>query len=427
VQIGRAKDSVITAFLCNTGEVPLMIDAIVIEGGSRFSIVSGTAPLMIPPDSCHAVELRFSPDAVGSYLADLHLLIRRGGNQYDTISTTLQGNGIDIGVQVLTPVLDFGGVPVGGWRDSIAVVLLNSGGSPIEVSAADAGPDLAQFTMQGGGGTFMLAPGETGVMTLRFAPVALGKTNGGLSLQVAGLDEPLHVSLFGEGICDVGGAGVELRLPALSAAAGELVSIPLVIPSAGNAVALGGGRFTASLRFNATLLRPLADTVERRIEGGDMVITLRGNLTGGDTVAMLECVAALGNAAATPLIVEDLVWEGCRLPATFVSGEFRLDGICMQGEGARLFMDTDFMLKLNVLPDPARDHMQVVFSTIETGAARVYLLDVLGREVRTLYDQELVPGEHVVEADLRDLPGGLHFMVLETPGRRVVRSVRIVR
>jgi flagellar hook assembly protein FlgD len=74
--------------------------------------------------------------------------------------------------------------------------------------------------------------------------------------------------------------------------------------------------------------------------------------------------------------------------------------------------------------------MRLAFSLPRTGPARLVLLDVAGRRVRTLVDGPLVAGAHVMTWDGRDERGasasaGLYWARLEAGGEAAVR--RLVR
>jgi aminopeptidase N len=81
-------------------------------------------------------------------------------------------------------------------------------------------------------------------------------------------------------------------------------------------------------------------------------------------------------------------------------------------------------------PNPARGPTRLAFSLPRTGPARLALLDVAGRRVRTLVDGPLEAGAHDVTWDGRDergvaAPAGLYWARLECGGESAVR--RLVR
>lgn len=77
---------------------------------------------------------------------------------------------------------------------------------------------------------------------------------------------------------------------------------------------------------------------------------------------------------------------------------------------------------LTVVPNPARQQAQVHFGLERSGAARITLLDVLGRELATVHEGSLAVGEHRLELPVQGRSSGLYFVRLVQEGRsQVVR------
>ncbi len=75
---------------------------------------------------------------------------------------------------------------------------------------------------------------------------------------------------------------------------------------------------------------------------------------------------------------------------------------------------------------PARGTTRIVFVLPADAETRLRVVDVQGRVVANLADGRLAAGPHALEwrADVRP---GLYFVRLDADGRRVTRSVVIVR
>ena len=87
---------------------------------------------------------------------------------------------------------------------------------------------------------------------------------------------------------------------------------------------------------------------------------------------------------------------------------------------------------LRAFPNPARAGLAVEFGLPRAGEARVRVLDVNGRVVRTLLDGPVAPGTHVVPWDGRLAGGaparpGVYFLPLETGGERTAKRVALLR
>ena len=52
------------------------------------------------------------------------------------------------------------------------------------------------------------------------------------------------------------------------------------------------------------------------------------------------------------------------------------------------------------------------------------VIDFMGKEIRTLVDAEMVPGEHQVTFDATGLPAGVYFYQIQLPG--VIETKKMV-
>lgn len=82
------------------------------------------------------------------------------------------------------------------------------------------------------------------------------------------------------------------------------------------------------------------------------------------------------------------------------------------------------LLKTNfkVYPNPAQDVLNVEFYTAETGASRLYILDLMGRVLQKEQVIETVKGYNKVNLQISDLPNGVYYL---TNGKG--KSMRFVK
>ena len=84
-------------------------------------------------------------------------------------------------------------------------------------------------------------------------------------------------------------------------------------------------------------------------------------------------------------------------------------------------------LRLSAAPNPSRGATTLTASLERGGPARLYVTDVLGRRVATLLDGPAPPGTLTATWNPASYAAGLYFVVLESGGGRVVRSITRVR
>ncbi|MFM8178253.1 MAG: choice-of-anchor D domain-containing protein [Candidatus Kapaibacterium sp.] len=120
----------------------------------------------------------------------------------DTLRFVLIGETVNPPTENLVEQIDFGKVEVTTRKDStVAQTIRNVTNAPLNITNTRIlGPDTLQFSIVSGGGAFTLAPGESRVITLRFAPTRIARTSARLAFFHAFLGSPATILLAGEGI-----------------------------------------------------------------------------------------------------------------------------------------------------------------------------------------------------------------------------------
>jgi hypothetical protein len=79
-------------------------------------------------------------------------------------------------------------------------------------------------------------------------------------------------------------------------------------------------------------------------------------------------------------------------------------------------------------PNPVRQKTQLAFTVKQNGPARVNLYNLLGQQVRTLFDQTATVGErYTIEIDASGLSNGTYFAQLAGPSDTRTRQIVVVR
>ncbi|MBS1538637.1 MAG: choice-of-anchor D domain-containing protein [Bacteroidetes bacterium] len=198
IPVGISRDSIVKNVVRNANTLPIKIDSITFSGvnASEFRVVSGGNFILAGGE---AADIEFSCKPLGVGIRTASVLFHSQGI---INSTTITANGFFPSLSVAAELIDFGKVRVGSVKDStIALFLKNTSGTAIKVKSLTKGkPDSVQFDIVQGGGTFILANGETREVTLRFAPTLRGRTSGSIIISHTGIDSVTEVRLFGEGV-----------------------------------------------------------------------------------------------------------------------------------------------------------------------------------------------------------------------------------
>ncbi len=436
--VATTNDSVVTAYLRNSGEVPLAVDRMTIGGADRqaFEVISSLPPFTIPARGSLPVEFRFTPDRTGAFNATVNI-----ASAIDTIETRLLGEGVAPLLGINASIVDFGRVEVGDVKDSVVTAIVtNLGSAPLQITEIEeAGPDVASFAILEGDAPFTLQAGASHTMRLSFAPRFDGGTTGSLRFRFNGPDDPATVLLFGEGYCPSELARASATLGDATGGPGDTVTLPFDLaelpgtgpaPGAGSIVPL---TFTLTLGANGSILTPLEREARLPEEDGEM----RGRFTGtwdpdAGTIAWENgrgptFVVGLGDAEQSVVTIEEIDWlTGCPPDVALTNSLFTLDRLCREGDSVRLFQIGSNALRLTISgANPTADRLDLEVGTIEEGRTTLQLIGMEGRLVREIFDAEMVPGVWGVSIDLTTVAAGAYLLRMVTPTGEVVERVRI--
>jgi len=223
------------------------------------------------------------------------------------------------------------------------------------------------------------------------------------------------------------GATATITLGTFQASPGERVDVPIQLSDAVNLDRNGIKTFSASIRFNRSILIPIDPTVTITDAGDDRIVTVNGTVpqsaaTGG-AIATVAFVAALGDRDQTPLAIEAFGWVEGAVTTSTVDGLFKLVGICIDG-GTRLIDGSGQTVLRPVRPNPASSVVEIDYEVAEDGRTRIFLVDMTGRAV-PIVDGVIQAGHYIASIDLSRLSTGSYVCVLETPTARLHTALRI--
>lgn len=427
--VGRKRDSLVASFVVNTGTYKFRVDSISIAGAgaSQFSLVSGIPPFDVPATGSRPVEFQFAPSSVGIKTAQLLVY-----TQADTIIQMIRGEGIVPLLEIVNNFIDFGRIKLTEFKDTLQTVTIrNIGAAPISIiNSRIAGPNDKDFATLLGGGAFVLAPGASHPMDLRFTANDLGRTSGRLLFDYNDVGSPAAIQLFAEGyLPDT--VRTTIAINEVQARAGERIDLVLYVAQEHKLDLLTDPKsYIATIRLNRHVVfledQSLACT---QIDESTCEIVVKGRKQEGDTLQVLKAIATLGNTDNTELELRSFVWVDTTLPIVVDtrSGWVRVVGVCDEG-GVRLYIPGSAKLSLASRPNPASETLRVEYGLVEPSMPILELLDITGVVVSTLRSGvSQQPGQYTVFMDITNLPNGVYFLQLVTQSASLRSRVDVVK
>lgn len=223
------------------------------------------------------------------------------------------------------------------------------------------------------------------------------------------------------------GALATITIGTFRASPGQRFDVPIQLSDAVNLDRNGIRNFSASLRFNRTLLVPIDPGVSVTDAGDDRIVTINGTIpasavTGG-AIATVGFIAALGDRDRTPLAIEAFGWVEGAVTTTTVDGLFELTGLCVDG-GTRLINASGQTVLRPVRPNPVSGSAEIEYEVVEDGRTRIYLVDMTGRRI-PLVDALVTAGRYVATFNVAALNSGSYVCVMETPTEQLRTMMRI--
>ena len=104
------------------------------------------------------------------------------------------------------------------------------------------------------------------------------------------------------------------------------------------------------------------------------------------------------------------------LDREMIKGEFIFDNFVLNAIPTSVSVSeqlpNDFALEQNY-PNPFNPSTQINFNVANRSNVKLTVFDILGREVATLVDKEMMPGKYNVVFDAGDLPAGIYFYKIQ--------------
>jgi hypothetical protein len=172
VDIGKSADATFRI----RNESARALSGTIASPDTAFLVIAGGGPVELPAGEGHTIVVRFQPD--------------RGGSLSATIQTPVECQSIQVRGSAPMPLqrcrilpnttVNFGVLQVGSVKDTV-LAIVNSGQIENTVHLVES-QVLAPYSLPDGGGTFVLAPGDTLRARVRCAPTEKGSAEIWLNL-----------------------------------------------------------------------------------------------------------------------------------------------------------------------------------------------------------------------------------------------------
>ncbi len=422
VRIATQQNVMNTNTLCNTSTTLLRIDSV--SSLRREIEIASVYPLLLAPNSCTDVELRCLLRQPGLYRDTFNIYSNHG-----VIRLPVSAIGQNV-YATLPEYVNIGLIPIGVTFDTLVhSAICKTGLNVLKVqTAVQDFPDIAHFAMPSQELSAVLTT-EDPCKAYRFQFFCTQVHRFSSRVRVQTDSGVYEFVLYGEGICAPPEPQYGIEIPdSVFLLIGGSVDIPIRYTPAPFAYRQMKRPYSITLRFENSILFPSGDTPLGDIDGTDRVITIRRNgFIQGDTLAMLHFQGALGRVDHTVIRLESFTWaDECSYRPPLKSGRVFLSNVCRAG-GLRQFVLNDSLKFRTIQPNPAHEVATISFSLREKGPHSLILVDVFGRVVQQVFDQELESGEYESQLDLRALAPGDYYAVFITPTARISTLVGVLR
>lgn len=167
-----------------------------VDSDTESFTASPSTEVAVGPGGAFSLPLRFCPSTLGVERGTLTLTVQEPRTGTDVVRIDLIGAGGGPDLQTDSAAVSFGGARIGRFTER-TLTIRNVGYAPLAISGVSVeGP----FALNGDA-PFRLEPAEGRTLSLRFAPVAIGATEGALHVESDDPDQArLAVTLLGTGV-----------------------------------------------------------------------------------------------------------------------------------------------------------------------------------------------------------------------------------
>lgn len=214
-----------------------------------------------------------------------------------------------------------------------------------------------------------------------------------------------------------------VTLPSVESETGKDIEIPLMLVNS-RQFAGKSHKWTATVRFNSTILMPIDNTPECGLNE-NCSIKISGEYS--DSVGVLynlKFATKLGAVLSTDLVIEDFEWAE-NISTVTKNGFFQLKGVCeVNGVYRLIFRSVDAGIN-NTYPNPAISLLNIDYQLRESGKNKMQIINTKGDILATYDDLSEESGVYSITKNINDIPSGVYYIVLTTPNDIFTKKIAI--
>jgi photosystem II stability/assembly factor-like uncharacterized protein len=147
-------------------------------------------------------------------------------------------------------------------------------------------------------------------------------------------------------------------------------------------------------------------------------------------LAEVEARALLGDATNSTIEFLSFTWNdvpsGLAVIQNVLDSSFTMS-VCRTGGSERLLGSTNSTQLHVVANNPVSDAARIHYALNETGHTELFLMDVLGRRVKTFLSARQAFGDYEATLPMNDVPNGLYTLVLQTPTELHTQRLGVIK
>ena len=270
--------------------------------------------------------------------------------------------------------------------------------------------------------TIVIKPFDSLEITLRYTPLEHAQIKDTLRLITNRCGYVSEIPLFGEAPA----INAMISIDSVEGKAGDTIKLHLKLAKTSGMVKHGFVK--GFIAYNYSLLDPL-DSIKGSYSHNIRKIPFEFDLNANfnETVITKTFRACLGNDSITSIRIENIETSSNSVTVSSIDGRFLLKGICRDGGPRLIYVSgSDKAMKL-VAPNPTTGFANLVCELTESGFTKIFIVNVLGETVETIFEGEPKLGKSTIPLDLSGLANGRYRIILQTPSLLESTPIELIK